>query len=195
MWHHCATVALVSSTPGRRYAKLVEAMGEALGHSYGWQAEVARKLGVTRSFISRIAGGVRFKARAQTIERAVYSSGLPSSFFYGEAEPTREQYQKAAMREPGRRRRPLPPQPEVPQVDELSRRAALLLDRVDLPLGPDDPAVVEMTEIAELVLELPLPRSALAFLDASEDAQRRTAFQRLCLELYRATLPKSGTVS
>lgn len=81
---------------GLRYAKLVEAIGESLEHSYGWQSEAARRLGVTRSFISRLAAGTRFKARPETVDRAISATGLSRAFFYHEKEPTPEEYQRAA---------------------------------------------------------------------------------------------------
>jgi transcriptional regulator with XRE-family HTH domain len=185
-------VASVTSAPGRRYAKLVEAVGESLGHSYGWQSEAARKLGVTRSYISRLTSGARSKARPQTVDRAIYATGLPSSFFYGETEPTAEEYQKAATRERGARTRRRNQRSEVPKLDELSRRAALLLSRLEQQPGPGEGAVDEMVEIAEGVLDQALPQSARALLESAEGEPRWIAFQILCLNLYRATLQQSG---
>lgn len=184
----------MSSTPGRRYAKLVEAVGESLGHAYGWQSEAARKLGVTRSFISRLAAGDRSKARPQTVDRAIYATGLSRAFFYGETEPTPEEYRKAATRGPGARMRRRPSQREVPKLDELARRAALLLNRLEQQPEPGEGALDEMVEIAEGVLNQALPQSALAFQESAEGEPRWNAFQLLCLNLYRATSQQSGNV-
>lgn len=86
------------SSAGHRYAKLVDAMGGSLGYSYGWQSDVARGLGVTRSFISRLAAGARSTPRSVTIDRAIDYTGISRAFFYGRTEPTPEEYAEAATR-------------------------------------------------------------------------------------------------
>jgi transcriptional regulator with XRE-family HTH domain len=176
------------STPAERYLRLIAAMKEQLAGAFGWQAEVARRLGVTRAAISRLARGAQSQARPETIDRAIERLGLERNFFYGPTEPTPEEYEKAAgPSTSGRVQRAKTP-PEVSKLEELAQQAARVMTRTDDDAQVDEQAEAEMLEIARAVLRQPLPRRAQAVLDSSDRAARRASFAELCARLYAGTL-------
>lgn len=65
-----------------RYRLLVQAFGEVREHAYGWKAEAARTLGVSASYISRVASGRPYKAGRHAIDAAVHRvPGLSREWF------------------------------------------------------------------------------------------------------------------
>ncbi len=72
----------------RRYLSVVESIASSLNRRYGWQAEVARRLGVDRSLVSRLVSGERTSVGAEAQQRALERLKLPSDYFTSEAEPS-----------------------------------------------------------------------------------------------------------
>jgi transcriptional regulator with XRE-family HTH domain len=71
----------------RRYLKVVETLGTSLNRRYGWQAEVARRLGVDRSLVSRLVNGERTSVGVEAQQRAVERLRLPGDYFTAVVEP------------------------------------------------------------------------------------------------------------
>ena len=64
----------------RRYLELVDALGEELGGGYGWKAKVARVLGISRSYLSRLMKGNR-QVGSDAITLAMSRLKLQPGFF------------------------------------------------------------------------------------------------------------------
>jgi len=72
------------SDAAERYIALVKQLGEAQGKRRGWQTDVAKRLGVHRSFISRVVRGDRSGVSSGVIEKAIFGLNLQPDFFYAE---------------------------------------------------------------------------------------------------------------
>lgn len=68
--------------PSARYRVLVQAIGEHREHAHGWKSEASRLLGVSASYVSRVAGGRPYKIGRHAIEAAVQRiPGLTPEWF------------------------------------------------------------------------------------------------------------------
>lgn len=79
---------MADTTLADRYALLVEMLGEELGFERGWMTAVAQRLGIHRSYVSRIHAGDRAGIGVQAIDRAIQRLSLDPQFFYGPETPT-----------------------------------------------------------------------------------------------------------
>jgi transcriptional regulator with XRE-family HTH domain len=61
----------------RRYGELVLELGRKVGFNRGWQSRAARRLGVSRSYISKIVSGAYFRVGAEAFDRAVDRGLIP----------------------------------------------------------------------------------------------------------------------
>lgn len=66
-----------------RYDALIRQLGEEVGTKRGWIAHVARRLGVSPSYVSMIVNGTRAGVGVEAIESAIARLGLKREFFYG----------------------------------------------------------------------------------------------------------------
>lgn len=78
----------VPAVPGRsacvaaeQYRRLVEAMGAGMGHSRGWKTRVAARLGVSPSYVSKVASGHAQHVGADPIAKAKQRLGLSDDYF------------------------------------------------------------------------------------------------------------------
>ena len=76
----------VSERAAERYRLLVEQLREELGGQYGWQAEVAKRLGVHRSYVNQIASGARRSVGKKAVHRAAEALNLRTEFFFAPME-------------------------------------------------------------------------------------------------------------
>ena len=90
---------MTGTTPADRYALLVEQLGEELGYKRGWMTAVAKKLGVHRSYVSRIHAGDRTGIGSQAIDRAIQRLSLDPQFFYGRGAASAERRSAGASPE------------------------------------------------------------------------------------------------
>ena len=85
----------------RRYALLVDQLGDELGRAYGWQSRVARRLGIDQSTINRLVRRERATVGSDAIDRAVLRLRIDSRFFYDASlgdDPDYRDYAKGRMR-------------------------------------------------------------------------------------------------
>lgn len=68
--------------PSLRYKELVRQIERELKSAYGWKAKAAEMLGVSPSYISKIARGESGEVGNRVVERAISSLRLPEGWFY-----------------------------------------------------------------------------------------------------------------
>jgi transcriptional regulator with XRE-family HTH domain len=72
----------MTDVTAKRYASLIREIGAELGYVRGWKAEAARRLGVHRTFVSRILSGSRTAVSAAVLTKACERLGIHPGFFY-----------------------------------------------------------------------------------------------------------------
>jgi transcriptional regulator with XRE-family HTH domain len=143
-------------TATRRYLKVVDSLGSSLNRRYGWQAEVARRLGVDRSLVSRLVSGERTSVGAEAQQRAVERLGLQADYFTAAAEPDAlallgAMFSRAASEKPGDGR--------FQSWEESGRLAREVF--ASLEEGPlTEEKALAMRTLAQQVLTSPLPAAA-----------------------------------
>lgn len=68
--------------PTKRYKLLFSQVREELKDAYGWKAKAAEVLGVSPSYVAKIASGRAGEIGHKIIDRAIASLGLPREWFY-----------------------------------------------------------------------------------------------------------------
>ena len=66
---------------------LINELGEEMGERHGWKAEVARRLGVVGSTVTRALNGKRAEISAESVQLAAKGLGISESYFYDDDEP------------------------------------------------------------------------------------------------------------
>lgn len=72
--------------PAERLRLLVEQLADEIGRYRGWQSKVARRIGLHRSYVSKITQGARVSAGPSVVEKVCSAMGLDRAFFYDELE-------------------------------------------------------------------------------------------------------------
>lgn len=175
---------MAEDPPGasQRYIDLVSELAEQLKHRRGWKSEVARRLGVHPSFVSRIAEGKVQSIGVDIIERAMERLGLPRSFFF---EPDFGSPAEAAVRmsELALRERARAPAPGLDAAapfgsakdDRHRKRLRELQARFEELAGKGALDAVDAAfanELADLILNTDAVQAALMLRGASTQGQR-----------------------
>ena len=79
---------MVGSTATRRYSDLVRDLGEERGLQRGWMTDVAKVLGVHKSYVSAIYQNPRGAVGVSVIHRAAAALGISPKHFFEETEST-----------------------------------------------------------------------------------------------------------
>lgn len=85
-----------TTTPARRYAKLVNDLGADRGFQRGWMTRAADLLGVHNSYVSLLHGGQRLDVGGSVIARAIEKMSIDPKYFFDESldEPSYRDFQK-----------------------------------------------------------------------------------------------------
>jgi transcriptional regulator with XRE-family HTH domain len=86
------------SRPATRLRALVDQLAAETGRERGWQAEVARRIGVHRSYVSRVAKGSPVSVGRAVVDKVCETLGLDRTFFYNDAKVEPPDY-RAYLRE------------------------------------------------------------------------------------------------
>ncbi len=82
--HDAAVPTDTGELAHRRFVQLVQELGREAKHSRGWKSEVARRIGVHPSHLSRIISGKR-QVGPETLSRAADQLGISLDFFAEES--------------------------------------------------------------------------------------------------------------
>lgn len=76
-----------SERAAARYVRLVQEIGRELGMRHGWKSEVARRLDVDQSYLSRLLSRERTSVGVEKIQQAVRRMRISHEYFYGVKDP------------------------------------------------------------------------------------------------------------
>jgi len=164
-----------------RYIELVNQLGDEFGKRYGWKAKVAKQLGVSRSYLSKLTKGDRHSVGAEIVSNALSSLRLDPTFFTA---PAGEHYTKFVL--PGYGPmwggddgEPMKPVNSVPiaadhdLVEEHLLEEAKRYARAHYDRAPDEELAGAARRLARAYLGRLTVREARAVLDARDDRAAR----------------------
>lgn len=85
-----------TTTPAKRYAKLVNDLGQEVGFARGWMSRAADQLGVHRSYVSMFHRGERNDIGTEVVDRAAEKMSIDPKYFFDESldEPSYRDFQR-----------------------------------------------------------------------------------------------------
>lgn len=157
-----------STKTTQRFRDLIEELGQEMGYPKGWKTEVAQRLGISASFLSKVLAGKR-DVSLQTAHEAADRLGLDRSWFTSDT--------------PGYRRKLITADRFVSVTDADAKRFLSLVGRAKRIRGDLAPPLMReedarwLEQLPEEVLDLAFVRMAQRAAELSPERRRAVALQ------------------